>query len=117
MLGDDEINAFCDHVVGAWTEANEEVSTIELLKEALDQAKAEGKIKEFARDMLQNDEVLLVGVYKVEPPPTKELVQLDDLVKLLSQSLFQGICQTSDEALIRGLITEKFPNRTSAFSN
>ena len=36
LLGEDEIDAFCDQVVGAWQSANQEISTVDLLKDAIE---------------------------------------------------------------------------------
>ena len=45
------------------------MDTVELLRDAIDQAKKDGDIKRFLREMQGQDEVLLVGVHKVDPPP------------------------------------------------
>ena len=96
LLGEDDISAFCDQIVGAWTEANQQISTVDLLKDAIHQAREDGRIKQFISELAMQDEVILVGVHLVDPPPKQVSLTVEEVGRLIQQSLFAELCQLGD---------------------
>ena len=53
LISEEGIDEFCDQLVGAWQEATQEVLTINLLRDAINQAKTDGSLNTFLRSMLE----------------------------------------------------------------
>lgn len=82
-----------DHIVNEFATAfDEEImskSTYDLLVDTLKDTQIAGTMRDFAVDLMQQDELLLIGVYK--DAPQEPLKRADFIAKLLA-SPFAGIC-------------------------
>ena len=83
FVNEAEIDAFCDQIVGAWNDAHQGVSPLELLKEAILDAEKDGTIKDFIQDMLSQDDCILVGLFGQENVADTVQLSYEEIIKLL----------------------------------
>lgn len=120
LLDDEAIEAFCQGIDGALDEVmGSKVSDYEFLMRVLTDAMVNPATKEdFVANLMQKDELIEVGVFKLEHSdyPKPEQLPRELAVENLTTSIFAGKVYTDDPAKIAALI-ERRHEREAKFTS